>query len=129
MTRGRLVIGGVATAIFLSGCALKESQTNLVNGKEKFSDQCAACHTLARANATGVVGPDLDAAFRQSRIDGLGESTIQGIVHQWILHPNRNVQVDPKTGKELQLMPAGLFKGDDARDVAAYVASAAAQPG
>src|SRR5262245_47909357 len=101
MRRGRVVIGGVATAIVLSGCALNGHQPNLVNGKELFTDKCSSCHTLARANATGVVGPNLDAAFKQSREDGLGESTFAGIVHQWILHPNRNVQVDPQTGKEL----------------------------
>src|SRR3954454_8895839 len=129
MTRGRVVIAGVATACALSACAGKNPQTNLINGKEKFTDQCARCHTLARANATGVVGPNLDAAFARSRSDGLGESTIEGIVHQWILHPNRNVQVDPQTGKPLQLMPAGIYTGEDARDVAAYVASAAAEPG
>ena len=129
MTRGRVVIAGVATAIALSGCAVKSGKTNLVNGKQKFTDQCARCHTLARANATGVVGPNLDMAFAQARADGLGQSTFAGIVDAWILHPNRNVQVDPQTGKELQLMPAGLVKGQDARDVAAYVASAVAKPG
>jgi plastocyanin len=129
MTRGRVVIGSVATAIALSGCALNGAKTNLTNGKEKFSDKCSSCHTLARANAKGNVGPNLDDAFRQSRADGLGESTFEGIVHQWILHPNRNVQVDPATGKELTLMPAGLVTGEDARDVAAYVASAVGQKG
>ena len=37
--------------------------TNLVNGKTLFVAECAACHTLARAGATGVTGPNLDAAF------------------------------------------------------------------
>src|SRR3954451_24712223 len=130
MERGRVVYGVAAmAAVFLSGCQLRDSGDNLVNGKTLFTEECARCHTLARANATGVVGPNLDAAFARSRTDGLGESTIEGIVHQWILHPNRNVQVDPQSGKPLQLMPAGIFKGEDARDVAAYVASAAAEPG
>src|SRR5689334_21683676 len=99
MERGRLILGTVAAAIAISGCSLK-STPNLVNGKQQFTDQCSSCHTLARANATGVVGPNLDEAFRQSRVDGLGESTIQGIVHQWILHPNINNQYDPKTHKQ-----------------------------
>src|SRR4051794_22192364 len=129
MMRGRVVIAGVASAIALSACAGKEPQTNLINGKVKFTDECSRCHTLARANATGVVGPNLDAAFAQSKADGLGQSTIEGIVHQWILHPNRNPQMDPATGKSAAQMPAGIFKGEDARDVAAYVASAAAEGG
>jgi plastocyanin len=37
--------------------------------------------------------------------------------------------VDPATNKELPLMPANLVKGEDARDVAAYVADAAAKGG
>jgi plastocyanin len=84
---------------------------------------------LKRAGATGVTGPDLDAAFAQSRMDGLGESTFRGIVEQQILHPNINRQVDPKTGKDLPLMPAKLVEGDDARDVAAYVAQAVSKEG
>ena len=115
-----------AAAIFLSGCQLRDSGPNLVNGKTLFTQECARCHTLARANATGVVGPNLDVAFAQSRKDGLGESTFEGIVRQWILHPNINPQVDPKTGKRTALMPAKIFEGKDASDVAAYVASAAA---
>src|SRR3954447_25696732 len=128
MERGRTILGTAAVAIVISGCSLK-STSNMVNGKEKFTEQCSSCHTLARANATGVVGPNLDDAFRQSRQHGVGESTIQGIVHQWILHPNINVQVDPQKNTPLTLMPAGRVKGNDARDVAAYVAASAGVPG
>jgi plastocyanin len=126
---GRVVIGGVIAALALGGCNLKGGGEDLVNGKELFVQECAACHVLKRAGATGVTGPDLDAAFAQSRADGLGESTFRGVVEQQILHPNVNAQVDPKTGKPLPLMPAKLVEGDDARDVAAYVAQAAAKEG
>jgi plastocyanin len=130
MERGRVVFGvAAAAAIFLSGCQLRDSGDNLVNGKMLFTQECSRCHTLARANATGVVGPNLDAAFAQSRVDGLGESTFKGIVHQWILHPNRLPQVDPKTNKETELMPAQLVTGKNASDVAAYVAYAAGKAG
>jgi len=124
-----VVIVGVAAAFAVAGCAGKEPQANLLNGKQKFTEQCAQCHSLARANATGVVGPNLDAAFAQSRIDGLGQSTMEGIVRDWIAHPNRNPQMNPETGKSAAQMPAGIYKGEDARDVAAYVASAAAKSG
>ena len=87
-----------------------------------FVDKCAARHTLARANATGTSGPNLDAAFAQSREDGLGESTFEGIVHQQILHPNRNPQQDPTAkGKTRPACPPP-GDGNDARDIAAYVA-------
>lgn len=32
------------------------------DGKEIFTANCASCHTLAAADATGTVGPDLDTA-------------------------------------------------------------------
>ena len=43
--------------------------------------------------------------------------------------PTSTAQVDPATGKLLPLMPAKLVTGEDAEDVAAYVASAAAKGG
>ena len=50
-------------------------------------------------------------------------------MHQQILYPNRFQQVDPGNGKLLPLMPANLVTGEDAKDVAAYVAYAAARRG
>ena len=126
---GRVVTGGVAAAIVLTGCSLKDSGTNVVNGKQQFVQHCASCHVLARAGATGVVGPNLDAAFARARQDGLGQSTFEGMVHRQILNPNINPQVDPATGKIGAKMPARLVTGDDARDVAAYVAQSVARPG
>ncbi len=125
---GRVVTGGAVVALAFGGCSLKDSGTNTVNGKQLFVQECATCHTLKRAGATGQSGPDLDAAFAQSKKDGLGESTIAGVVHQQILNPNINPQVDPKTQGQSQ-MPADIVTGNDARDVAAYVAEAAAAPG
>jgi mono/diheme cytochrome c family protein len=124
-----LVIAGIAVAAaVLAGCQVTDSGTDLVNGKQLFVAKCAACHTLARANAKGVVGPDLDAAFQRAREDGFGQTTFEGIVHRQILHPARRPQRDPVTGREA-MMPPKLVTGDDAEDVAAYVASAAAKGG
>jgi plastocyanin len=122
------LLAGVAL-VSLTGCELTNSGDNLVNGKTLFVQKCGSCHTLARANAKGTVGPNLDEAWQQSERDGLGRSTFEGIVHGQILHPNRNPSVDRSTGKEAAPMPAMLVTGDDALDVAAYVASAAASPG
>lgn len=33
---------------------------NAPPGEKVFADNCATCHTLAAANASGTVGPDLD---------------------------------------------------------------------
>ena len=113
----------------VSGCELKDDGDNLVNGKTLFAERCSSCHTLARAGAKGITGPNLDEAWQQADADGFGRSTYEGLVHRQILQPNRRAQVDPATGKGLPLMPANLVKGDDAQDVAAYVAFAAAKGG
>jgi uncharacterized cupredoxin-like copper-binding protein len=123
-----LLVAAVAL-VALTGCELKDDGDNLANGKQLFVDQCARCHALARANAQGVVGPNLDEAWQRAEHDGFGRSTYEGVVHKQIQEPNRYPQVDPDTGKTLQLMPANIVTGEDAQDVAAYVAYAAARPG
>src|SRR3954452_20184545 len=123
------VAGCAVAATALTGCEIKNSGTNVVNGKQKFVQECGSCHTLARAGTTGVTGPNLDEAFAQSRKNGLGQSTFEGVVYRQILNPNFTPQQDPENRKPLPLMPAKLVTGDDARDVAAYVAQSVAKPG
>ena len=103
-------------ALVAAGCG--DEEPDLSNGKELFVQKCSSCHNLKRANSEGKTqGPDLDAAFAAARRDGLGESAFEGVVHDQIANP---------LGGQ---MPADLVKGDDARDVAAYVAYATAKPG
>jgi mono/diheme cytochrome c family protein len=104
--------------VSLGGCALKHPTSNLVTGKKLFASNCASCHTLAHANSTGTVGPNLDDAFRQDRADGVKSTSIEGLVSYWIQYPNTQ-----------GAMPAMLLKGQQAQDVAAYVARVAAIPG
>ena len=113
----RLSIAGAA-ALAVAGCELKDAGDNEINGKALFVEKCAACHALDRAGTAGTIGPDLDAAFRRARADGLGRGTIAGVVEGQILHPRRGSR-----------MPPGLVTGEDAEDVAAYVAMVAAVPG
>ena len=77
---------------------------------------------LADAGTQGQIGPNLDDAFRQSRKDGLGETTIESVVRGQIAYPVE----DPATGAPG--MPADIVTGEDADSVAAYVASVAALP-
>ena len=131
MRRGRVgaaVVGAVAV-LALPGCELTDDGENLVNGKQQFVNRCASCHTLARANATGVSGPNLDESWQQAGRDGLKRSTYEGVVHQQILYPARSAQIDPATGRQGAQMPPKLVTGEDAEDVAAYVALVAARPG
>jgi mono/diheme cytochrome c family protein len=127
-----LALGAAAAwaMALMSGCGgVTDRGDNVVNGKQLFVAKCGSCHILNRAATKGVTGPNLDQAFARARQDGFGESTFQGIVHRQIEIPARSRQVDPKTGKALPPMPANLVKGDDAEDVAAYVASAVAKGG
>ena len=91
-------------------------------GRDLFIEHCGSCHTLADAGTRGTIGPNLDDAFRQSRKDGLGQSTIQSVVLNQIAYP----VVEPTTGEPG--MPADIVTGDDADSVAAYVASVASLP-
>jgi plastocyanin len=105
-------------ALAISGCAVKHDQDNLVTGKQQFVAKCGSCHTLDRAQTKGIIGPNLDAAFRQDLADGFKRDTIVGIVRSQIGFPNR-----------AGAMPANLVTGQTASDVAAYVAFAANRQG
>lgn len=113
---------GVAMIAALSGCDLQEN-ADLVNGRELFIAKCGTCHYLKEAGTTGVVGPDLDAAFAAARDSGMDQDTIEGVVTDQIAHPR---SVDPSNPT---YMPPDLVTGSDADDVASYVGSVAGVPG
>ncbi len=130
MGRGKVAVAAAAALLVgVSGCELKDDGDNLVAGKKAFVAKCGSCHVLKRAGTTGVVGPNLDEAFQRARGEGFGQSTFAGIVERQILHPARTAQTDPATGKDGAKMPAAIYTGEDAQDVAAYVASAVAKSG
>ena len=108
----------LAVAAITVGCGARGSKADLVHGKALFTQKCGACHTLARAGTKGIQGPNLDAAFASARTQGFGSSGIEGVVRDQISHVRRG-----------SIMPLNLVRGSDARDVAAYVAHAAAKPG
>lgn len=57
-------------------------------GKQLFLDaNCGACHTLADAGTRGTIGPNLDDAFAQARIDGMTTDTFTQIVAAQIKFP------------------------------------------
>jgi mono/diheme cytochrome c family protein len=114
-----VTLAALATAACGSGAVGLPEQGNTSAGKTQFTAKCGSCHTLADAGTAGKIGPDLDAAFEQSRKDGIGEGAIAGIVRAQIAYPVSN----PVTGKPG--MPADLVTGQDADDVATYVASVA----
>ena len=111
-----------AAALLVTGCAsvgYTEGTGDKANGKELFTAKCAGCHTLADAGTTGVIGPNLDDAFAESRRNGLGESTFVQVVRDQIAY---GVE---KTSTGAPGMPQDIVTGQDAADVASYIASVA----
>ena len=104
----------IATALLLAGCGGSDDDSGGGggddggssgggggDGKSIFAETCGGCHTLADADATGAVGPNLDdtkpdADFVKTMIDNGGGA-----------------------------MPAGLLEGEERDAVADYVAGAA----
>jgi mono/diheme cytochrome c family protein len=117
-TATSLVAALVVAAAALSLAACGRDEADLSNGKALFTERCGSCHILGRAGTQGRTGPDLDAAFRSALAGGMDRETVEGVVHKQILNPRKN-----------SAMPPELVKGDDARDVAAYVGFAAARTG
>jgi mono/diheme cytochrome c family protein len=84
-------------------------------GKGLFVEKCGSCHTLADAATASQVGPNLDDALARSREEGFDQSTLFRVTLDQI-----DLAAPP--------MPADLVEGQDAVDVAAYVASVAGRP-
>jgi uncharacterized cupredoxin-like copper-binding protein len=116
--RSPLTATALAAAAIVAGagCGGGDEKPDAARGKELFTQRCGACHILQNAGTKGVQGPNLDLAFKQSVADGLGRSTIAGVVRDQI-----NL---PEGGQ----MPADIYKGQDAEDVAEYVAGAIGKP-
>ena len=106
-------------AVGLSGCAIKGADNaNLVVGKQAFVAKCGACHTLARANTKGIVGPNLDAVFKTSIAEGEQRNAVRTVVEGQVQNPNPE-----------GVMPQHLASGATLADIAAYVAQSADAPG
>jgi cbb3-type cytochrome c oxidase subunit III len=119
-----LVVLALVGALGLAACGdtvgyTENASGDTIRGKELFKQGCGSCHTLYDAGTTGNIGPNLDYAFAQSRIDGLGEDTILQVVRDQMAY----AVTAPSTGAPG--MPRDIFTGQDADDVATYVASVA----
>jgi mono/diheme cytochrome c family protein len=114
------LLGGSTLA---AGCGVQSGvagsgQADLANGKQLFTATCGACHTLADAGTKGIIGPNLDDAYLQPRLNGFDDTSFEALVREQIEIGFPYARPTP--------MPAELLKGKDAQDVAAYVASVAA---
>ena len=105
------------------------ASANAQNGKSIFQQKCAGCHALAAVGSTASIGPNLDDAFAQARADGFKESAIANIVHDQIRFPGQYATAANNPNYLKANMPANLVRGQDADDVAAFVAANAGLSG
>jgi mono/diheme cytochrome c family protein len=84
-----------------------------VKGRELFSHTCTVCHTLAAVKSVGRIGPNLDVRVGDEIST---EAARKAFVLSTILE-------GPARGRGN--MPADLYQGKEAEDVAAFVAAVA----
>lgn len=113
IVRAGVVVAAATASLALVACG--GGEPDLDNGKTKFA-ACGGCHALADAGTTATVGPNLDDAFRSARREGFDADGFRGVVRYWIESPEQRSE---------PLMPPNLVTGQDADDVAAYVAAVA----
>jgi cbb3-type cytochrome c oxidase subunit III len=139
MSRSLRVALVCLAALAAAGCGsearVAEGEGSPDRGRELFingvegKQACGSCHTLADAGTRGIIGPNLDDAYGPLRTEhGFDESTIRDVVRGQIAYPTADPPTVDDEGTESPGMPANLVTGQDAADVAAYVASVAGLP-
>ena len=117
--RSLVALSLIGALLAVAGCGGEEAAglegANPTVGKGLFVEKCGSCHTLQDAATASQVGPNLDDAFARSREEGYEQSTLFRVTLDQI-----DLAAPP--------MPADLVEGQDAVDVAAYVASFAGKP-
>ena len=136
---GALGAGLAAVALLAAGCgtggvASAGQPPDTQSGQQLFTASCGQCHTLSAAGTSGDIGPNLDNAFAADVKQGYPQSSIENVVLDQIRLGSGPLATYTtiKNGKGFTPqtpMPANLVKGQDAIDVAAYVASVAGQGG
>jgi mono/diheme cytochrome c family protein len=114
----------LVVAFAAAGCGAvgRVTEGDASHGKQLFvqpakasEPSCGSCHTLADANTKGTIGPNLDDAFSSDKSQHFSEQTIKDVVRGQIAYP------EPP-------MPANLYSGQDADDVATYIAKCSGNP-
>ena len=119
--------GIVIPVVFLVGnhdnASAQVSGTKLTaadkRGRVLFGERCGLCHTLAAANTAGKVGPDLDVLRPSYQV------VLNTINNGCLPNPPANQKQLACLGQGV--MPAGIYAGRDARNVADFVSKAAGQ--
>ncbi len=82
-------------------------------GRELFAHSCAVCHTLAATKAVGRIGPNLDVRVGEDISTEAGRKAL-------VLNA-----IEEGRARGLGQMPALLYQGKEAEDVASFVAAVA----
>ncbi len=88
-------------------------------GRQLFGEHCSVCHTLAAANAAGKVGPNLDILRPSESI------ILRTLAHGCLQKPVSSHS--PQNCLGYGTMPANIVQGQQALDVASFVAKVAGQ--
>lgn len=136
---GALGAGLAAAALLAAGCGYGGAANaggqppDTQSGGQLFTSACGSCHTLSAAGTSGTIGPNLDNAFAADVLEGYPQSVIENVVLDQIRLGSGPIATytNGKLGnfKPQTQMPANILEGQDALDVAAYVASVAGQSG
>jgi cytochrome c551 len=102
-----------------------EVAASLENGKALFETNCGNCHTLYAAETDGNFGPDLDELLAPAGPPtGTGaEQTIEATESRVLNAIEEGVDSSTTPGR----MPAGILSGEQAKEVAAFVAATAGE--
>jgi cytochrome c551 len=92
-------------------------------GRRLFSEGCAMCHTLAAVKAVGRIGPNLDVRVGESIPTPPGAKG--AAEHQAKARALVESAIAEGRARGLGQMPAGLYVGKEARQVASFVAAVA----
>jgi mono/diheme cytochrome c family protein len=82
-------------------------------GRELFAKSCAVCHTLAAVHAVGRIGPNLDVRVGEEISTPAGRKAL-------VLSA-----ISEGRARGLGQMPALLYQGKEAEEVASFVAAVA----
>ena len=84
-----------------------------VEGRELFERSCSVCHTLQATKSVGHIGPDLDVRVGDEISTEAGRRAL-------VLSA-----ITEGRARGLGQMPAGLYQGREAEDIAAFVSAVA----
>jgi mono/diheme cytochrome c family protein len=98
----------------------EQVSANLEQGQTLFETNCGTCHTLYAAGTDGNFGPDLDELLAGAGTT-TDKQTIEGLESRVLNAIHEGVDRTSTPGR----MPPGILSGEQAEEVAEFVAATA----